>query len=130
MAFGSRIDIDEQFAEGLREIRELQSADGQAMRDLIDVRLVDIFAIELFAQVVDPEGHDRESVDRAAGGFGIESSVGRERGVLLLQVFRDPVVDPFDPVVALLIVLVDRSFDASDIRVRDIGGARNVFFVP
>ncbi len=130
MAFGSRVDIGEQFAEGLREVGELQSTDRDAMRDLVDVSLIDVGSVELFVEMIDPEGHDRESVDGAAGSFGIESSIGCERDIFLLDVFGDPIVDSFDPIVALLVVFIDGSFDARDISVRDIGGAGDILLMP
>ena len=39
-------------------------------------------------------------------------------------------VDLFDPVVALLVVAVDRPLDRGDAVVGDVGAAGDVFFVP
>ena len=130
MAFGAGVDIGEEFAEGLREVSELQSTDRDAMRDLVDVSLIDIGSFELFVEMVDPEGHDRESVDGAAGGFGIESSISDERNMASLEILSDPIIDSFDPIVALLVVFIDGPFNARNVRVRDIGGAGDIFFMP
>jgi hypothetical protein len=115
MAFGAGVDIGEEFAEGLREVSELQSTDRDAMRDLVDVGLIDVGSVELFIEMVDPEGHDRESVDGAAGCFGIESSIGDEFNMASLEIRSDPIVDSFDPIVALLVVFIDGPFNARNV---------------
>ena len=47
-----------------------------------------------------------------------------------VQLCGDSVVELFDKVVALLIELIDRSFDLGDFAVAGRGGAGFVFFVP
>ena len=117
VTLSTRVDILEQLREGLRQIRELQATDRDPMRDLVDVRLIDIATIQLLLEMVDAKRHDRQSVDGAPRSFGVQPSSILQRNMLRLKRFRDPVVDFFDPVIPRLIVFVNVPFDASDLRI-------------
>ena len=91
---------------------------------------VDVVAGGLLFEVVDSQRHDREPVDRAAGRFGVERRAGLRHDAARGERFEQRFVDPFDPVVALLVVAVDRALDRGDALVADVGAAGDVFFVP
>ena len=93
------------------------------------MRFVGAVAGKLLFQVIDAQRHDREAVGRAAGCFGVQSSVGARQMPSVCQSLNQSFVDLFDPIVALLVVAVDARFTAA-MRIGNIGAAGDVFFVP
>ena len=64
------------------------------------------------------------------GCLGVESCVGRRLHTALLQLVAEGLIDPFDPVVALLIVAIDRPFDCRDLGIARFAAPRDIFFMP
>ena len=80
---------------------------GRCNRQLAAHRLTVLggcaFAVALLRKVIEAQGENRQSVDRAAERFGVLRGGGRTNNSAAGQIVGDPVVDFFDPVVSLLV---------------------------
>ncbi len=112
------------------QVGVLDAAAGESLVDLLAVGLVDVGAGGLLFEMVDAERHDREAVDRGAGRFGVEAGAGLRLDAGGGKGCGERFVEPFDGVVALLVVAVDRPLDLGDALVADVGAAGDVFLVP
>jgi len=70
------LDVGQQLGKRPRQIGVLFLAAVEPLVDFGAVRRIHIVAGGLFLEVVDSQGQDRESVDRGAGRFGVESGAG------------------------------------------------------
>ena len=85
-------------------------------------------AQRLRTHVMDLEREDRQTVDHRAGRFGVVPCIGRGRHAGDSREQR--LVDLLDRIVALLVVAIDRALVRRDRRIRDVGAARLILFVP
>lgn len=122
--------VFQEFGERPGEVGALHAAAGEALGDLLQVSGVGVGALGLFFEMVDAKSHDREAVDRGAGGFGVEARAGLGKDAVRLEQFENRFVDAFDGVVALLVVAIDGALDLRDALIANVGTAGDVFFVP
>ena len=89
-----------------------------------------IGSIGLLLHVINAQGKDRKPVDGAAGRFGVEPRARHGNNAALRKLLHKEIVDPFDGVVALLVIAIDGALHRRDCRVAGIGAAGFVFLVP
>src|SRR2546430_1948560 len=80
--------------------------------------------------MVNPQGENREPIDRAAERLGVLRRVIRSGDAAAAQLLGDPIVELFDPIVPLLVELVDGPLDLGHFRVGGRRRAGFVFLVP
>ena len=122
--------VVEQLGERVGQIGVLLAATAEALVDFLAVGEVDVGADRLLFKVIDPQSHDRETVDRGARRFGIEAGADLRNDGRGGEHFDERFVDSFDGVVALLVVAVDGPLDFGDAAIGGVGAAGDVFLVP
>ena len=110
---------------GVDEIGTLLLQNGEAIEILYAMGRSGGGAIGLFAGVKELESEDGKAIEHHTGGFGVEL-----RGGELREMLKEPQVDLFDEVVALLVKAVDGALDGGDLGVGGEGIAGFVFFMP
>ena len=108
----------------------LNPAAGEPLADGGAMRFIGAVANELFFKMIDAQRHDREPVGRAAGCFSVQPCAGAGQDAFGRQSLNKSLVDLLDPIVALLIVAIDRPLYGGDADIGDIGAACDVLFVP
>ena len=113
-----------------RAMQALLAATGKPLANRCAMGVVGALARELLLEVVNAKRHHRESVGGTARGFCIESGSCSRRNSFGSKNAEDCLIDFFDPVVALLVVTVDRSLNRRYAGVGYIRTAGDVFLVP
>ena len=76
MSFATGKDVIKQLLQSVFQFVLLKQTDGNLLLHRFEMFLRNVIAVELLAQVIDPQSHDRKPVNRAAGSFGIHRHSG------------------------------------------------------
>src|SRR5689334_18867504 len=86
--------------------------------------------VALLDQMIDSQGQDRQPIERADQRLGVLRSGNWRRYAAENKLVGDRVVELFDPVVSLLVELIDRPLDLGNLCVAGSWRAGLVFLVP
>ena len=122
--------VVQQFAEAAAEVPLLVLTDGQFLGNRQHVIGSDIVPFHLLLQVENSQGQNRQAIDDAARCFAVQPHVIPRMHSTLVQCHGKPVVNLFNPVIALLVQPIDVAFDLCDPFVGCVWTACDVFFMP
>lgn len=126
----ARKQVIEQLLQRQGEVAVLLFAQSDSVGHFIEMLRIRVVALKLFAVVIKPQGHDRQSVDRTAGSLCIDLGVFVPLNASLSEEPRNRIIDLFDHVVAGLVQFVDFAFDVRYFLGRGPGTSSDVLFMP